>query len=268
LISSLPPNRGFEASLAPHLDTVNIYFDSGRIVGYLAIGNEDSMPARKAEPRTYHHGDLRAALLRAATEELAEHGVEGFTLRSCARRAGVSHAAPAHHFGDVTGLLTEVAIDAFHRLAASIRLQTGKVEQKASIEHPIAVAVGYVLFALESPAEATLMFRTEKLDPARPGFRAASAEAFGPTAAAVGAFFGSADPMADPILVRRILSLWSLSQGLATLLISGQLGPLPQGEKTIRALLPDMVRELFGVRPADNPKDLAFIAKTAAAQRA
>ena len=78
------------------------------------------MAPRKTEPRPYHHGDLRAALLRAATGELAENGVERFTLRGCARRAGVSHAAPAHHFGDVTGLLTEVALDAFGGLAASI----------------------------------------------------------------------------------------------------------------------------------------------------
>lgn len=60
-------------------------------------------------PRPYHHGDLRAALLHAAEEELAERGMEAFSLRSVAKRAGVSHAAPAHHFGDAQGLLTALA---------------------------------------------------------------------------------------------------------------------------------------------------------------
>jgi AcrR family transcriptional regulator len=59
--------------------------------------------------RTYHHGDLRVALLAAAREIVAEQGADAFTLREAARRAGVSHGAPAHHFGDKTGLLTELA---------------------------------------------------------------------------------------------------------------------------------------------------------------
>jgi hypothetical protein len=66
-----------------------------------------------AAPRPYHHGDLRAALLSAAEEELAERGMEAFSLRSVAKRAGVSHAAPAHHFGDAQGLLTALAAEGF-----------------------------------------------------------------------------------------------------------------------------------------------------------
>ena len=162
------------------------------------------MPPRKTQARPYHHGDLRAALLRAATEELSEKGVEGFTLRSCARRAGVSHAAPAHHFGDVTGLLTEVAIDAFHRLAASINFQVAKAEP-GTVEHPVAVALGYVLFGIENPAEFTLMFRAGRLDTRRPDYRAAATEAFAPTVGAVASYFKSGDPMGDPVMVRRVL---------------------------------------------------------------
>lgn len=59
--------------------------------------------------RNYHHGDLRAALLIAARSIVEEQGAEAFTLREAARRAGVSHGAPAHHFGDKTGLLTALA---------------------------------------------------------------------------------------------------------------------------------------------------------------
>ena len=59
----------------------------------------------------YHHGDLRAALLRAAEAELNEAGIEAFSLRRVAKRAGVSHAAPAHHFRDVRGLLTALSAE-------------------------------------------------------------------------------------------------------------------------------------------------------------
>lgn len=234
--------------------------------GRLATGLTKMAP-RKTEPRPYHHGDLRAALLRAATEELAERGVEGFTLRSCARRAGVSHAAPAHHFGDVTGLLTEVAIDAFHRLAASMKRQISKAEA-GTVEHPVAAALGYVLFAIDSPAEFTLMFRTERLDVSRPDLRAAGDGALAQAVGAVAAYYRSANPMADPVMTRRVLGLWSLAQGLATLMIAGQLGPLEQGDKIARALLPDMVREMFGAAAHNDVKDLKFIARTSEGQRA
>ena len=65
---------------------------------------------------TYHHGDLKEALLTAAEAVLRDRGLQGFTLRECARRAGVSHAAPKHHFGDVRGVLTEIAARGFAQL--------------------------------------------------------------------------------------------------------------------------------------------------------
>ena len=74
-------------------------------------------PRRAARP--YHHGALRAALLAAAEAELAETGIERFSLRSVAKRAGVSHAAPAHHFGDTGGLLTALAAEGFTRFLAT-----------------------------------------------------------------------------------------------------------------------------------------------------
>ena len=69
--------------------------------------------------KTYHHGDLRNALLDAAETVLAARGVEAFSLRACAKEAGVSHAAPAHHFRDVAGLLTALAARGFAQDAAS-----------------------------------------------------------------------------------------------------------------------------------------------------
>ena len=66
---------------------------------------------------TYHHGDLPAALRAATAQLVAEKGPSGFSLREVARRAGVSHAAPAHHFGDAEGMLTSVAAEGFATLA-------------------------------------------------------------------------------------------------------------------------------------------------------
>ena len=221
------------------------------------------MSPRKEEARHYHHGDLHAALLRAAVEELAERGVENFTLRSCARRAGVSHAAPAHHFGDVRGLLTEVAIDAFGQLDGSIRHAAEKTEQ-GSMDRLIAVALGYVHFAIDSSPQFNLMFRTERLDASRPDFRAAANAAFEQVATAVSAYYGSDYPSTDPQLTRRIIGLWSLAQGLSNLVLAGQIGPLEDGAKAVHTLLPDMVRELFGHEARNDPRDLSYIREASA----
>jgi len=69
--------------------------------------------------KSYHHNDLAAELLRAAEVELLEKGVERFSLRAVAKRAGVSHGAPAHHFKDVTGLLSAIAAVGYERLVAT-----------------------------------------------------------------------------------------------------------------------------------------------------
>ena len=83
-----------------------------------ATASAAAVPAAPATPAGYHHGALREALLAAAESLLLEQGVDAFTLRACARRAGVSHAAPAHHFGDARGLLTAFATVGFARMAA------------------------------------------------------------------------------------------------------------------------------------------------------
>src|SRR5262245_33569186 len=69
----------------------------------------------KPEPRPYHHGDLRAALLAAAEEILEKEGIQALTLRAAARAVGVSHTAPQNHFGDLTGLLSELAAIGYRR---------------------------------------------------------------------------------------------------------------------------------------------------------
>jgi AcrR family transcriptional regulator len=107
----------------------------------------------------YHHGDLREALLKAAEKLIRQEGLDALTLRAAARAAGVSHAAPAHHFRDLSGLLTELAIDGFRRLRDSMQRAT-----RDPLYKPWFVARAYVLFAIENPELFLLMFRSRTLD--------------------------------------------------------------------------------------------------------
>ena len=75
------------------------------------------MMARMSSKDTYHHGDLKAVILAKAAALVAERGADGISLRELARAAGVSHAAPAHHFTDRRGLFTALATEGFRLLA-------------------------------------------------------------------------------------------------------------------------------------------------------
>jgi AcrR family transcriptional regulator len=177
---------------------------------------------RTAARQTYHHGELRTALLAAAESELAENGVEGFTLRGCARRAGVSHAAPAHHFPDVRALLTEMATIGFERLSESMTVHARNTPL-GSADHIRAIGKGYVAFALENPYLFRLIFRTGLLDVEDPRYKAAGAAAFSIPVRAIGALGASDDPMADPELASRVIAIWSIVHGFSELVLAGQL---------------------------------------------
>jgi AcrR family transcriptional regulator len=112
--------------------------------------------------RPYHHGDLRRVLLRAAVEAVLETGPATVNLRDLARRAGVSHATPADHFGDKAGLLTAIAADGCWRLAAALRQAheaTGSV---------LEIGVAYAGFAVTHRAYFEVMFRPRAVPPRRP----------------------------------------------------------------------------------------------------
>ncbi len=125
----------------------------------------------------YHHGDLPNALLDAAESLLADRGLPGFTLRGCAKIAGVSHSAPKHHFGDVRGLLTEVAARGY------VRLNTRLVEEKALVgPEPqaqfLATSNAYINFARDFPEHFRIMFRSDLLDNNRENLREAALATF------------------------------------------------------------------------------------------
>ena len=107
---------------------------------------------------TYHHGDLRAALIQAADDIIAEGGIEAFSLRAAAKRAGVSPGAPAHHFGSAKGLLTEVALLAFERLGQSVE-EVGHSDDVATDVRALSLA--FISFVLDHPGHFRLMFRSD-----------------------------------------------------------------------------------------------------------
>lgn len=156
----------------------------------------------------YHHGDLKTALLEAGIALLAREGLDGLTLRAVARAAGVSHAAPYHHFADKTALLAAIAGHGFDALDREIRTRGGETPA----DRLQTAAVTYVGFAVANPELFRLMFSSAVSPPdAHPELRAAASRAYGHITGAVG------DETAA-------VASWSIVHGLAMLLLDAQIG--------------------------------------------
>lgn len=161
---------------------------------------------------TYHHGDLRRTLLAAAVEMIADRGPGQLSLRDLARRAGVSHAAPTHHFKDKTGLFTDIATEGFQLLGDSL---TGA--DRADLR---GMGRRYVDFALRHPAHFTVMYDRSLTHADDPELAAAAARAGRILRDAVTELppdRRGADPDAA------VLAAWSLAHGFATLTLNGNL---------------------------------------------
>jgi AcrR family transcriptional regulator len=185
----------------------------------------DARGGRRAVTAPYHHGALREAMLEAAERILERDGIAGLTLRAAAREAGVSHAAPKNHFGDIRGLLSELAALGFARFGAALVANTREGETpKARLA---AIGHGYVTFARQNPGLFLLMFRSERLDFSRPPLRAAAEAAFGVLASAVGARQREASETPSTLSqAAQITAAWSLVHGFAMLMLDGRLKPL------------------------------------------
>jgi AcrR family transcriptional regulator len=187
-----------------------------------------SHPARKGGPKRkaahpYHHGDLREKLIAATEALILERGVDGFSLREVARRAGVSPAAPAHHFGDTKGLLAEVALLGFKDFGDALQagdLRGGDNPRKRLDEQGIA----YVTFALKNPARFTLMFRRDKYEMTNPELQIVATRAFNILENAVRAAEGlSPTDAMTPDASGLLLATWSIVHGFAHLALGGEL---------------------------------------------
>ncbi|CAL9479962.1 hypothetical protein SUDANB121_03032 [Nocardiopsis dassonvillei] len=167
--------------------------------------------------RTYHHGDLRRAVIDAALEATRESGPTGWSLRELARRAGVSHAAPAHHFGDKAGILTAVAAEGFALFADAL--------ETAASGGPRETGLAYIRFALAHRPHFEVMFRPElyRLDDPE---LLASRERAGAVLAASG------DALAADAGRSRATTIgaWSFAHGFAELWLSGALPESADGD--------------------------------------
>ena len=188
------------------------------------------MPPTAPPKNRYHHGDLRTAIIDAALELMAERGVEDLSLRACAQRAGVSHAAPAYHFNDRRGLLSAIAAIGFERLTQSMQAE----KARGQVPPIVAISVGYVRFALENPGHFALIFRSSLLDEADPALTAAGAAAYGVLEDTVAEAKRGAD---EQSLKRHRDALWSIVHGYASLILSQQIDAPKDLQNAVEALV-------------------------------
>jgi AcrR family transcriptional regulator len=176
--------------------------------------------------RTYHHGNLSLALLDAAEDELNDFGIEGFSLRGVAKRAGVSHAAPAHHFSDANGLLTALAARGFEHFIK--RQRDFRLRAPTDARAQLAASgVGYVVFALEKPALFRLMFSSDRPDFDDPGLQSVAESAFEELVEHVRAVTqDGGSPKKDSTMMIDVAAAWAVAHGLADLLVAGRLQTL------------------------------------------
>ncbi len=175
------------------------------------------MQTRATPNRPYHHGDLRQAVLEGALVAIAADRPAALSLRDVARRAGVSHAAPAHHFGDKAGVLTAIAAEGYVLLADAM-MEAMRVGSGDLIE----VGVAYIRFALERRAHFEVMFEPGLYRPdddAVARARAAAAEVL------IGAVRDILPEASDEELWGGALAAWSFAHGFATLTLNTNFSP-------------------------------------------
>ncbi|MGZ5326892.1 MAG: TetR/AcrR family transcriptional regulator [Actinomycetota bacterium] len=199
----------------------------------------------------YHHGDLRCALLDAAMGLVEERGVHGLTLREVARRAGVSHNAPYHHFADKAAVVEALALEGYEMLLAD---ELAAIDPSDAIYDRIrALGRAYIGFAVANPARFTVMNRPELR---RAGqvteVHAAGMASEGPLFAAIdeGQADGSIAPGDREALA---LGAWAAVHGLSVLLVDGPLRELgPRGSALVPMIdqVLDVILDGLATRPS------------------
>lgn len=189
---------------------------------------------------SYHHGDLADALLDATVEVLADRGPAQLSLREIARVAGVSHGAPAHHFGDKAGLLTAVATRG-HRLLARMLNASQSSEQTAE-QNLLAAGQAYIRFAVAKPAHFAIMFQSDQINPDDPDFQAAGEISRGILQSCVRELLPLKSLEGrNPNAI--LIALWSQVHGFASLWLAGNFGD-PNDMELLQALIEDMLTSL------------------------
>jgi AcrR family transcriptional regulator len=180
--------------------------------------------------------DLRAELLRATAEVVAESGVDEVSIRALARAAGVSHAAHRHHFASRTGLLTALAAQGHDLLAEAL--------ETAAARDFLAVGVAYVAFARDHPGHFAVMFSPGLLDESDPGLIGARGRSFAVLTGGVDAL--AAEGRLEDARAA-VVAGWSLVHGLATLALTGNLTGAGLAESVSGEALTDLAARAAGM---------------------
>jgi len=183
---------------------------------------------------SYHHGDLRQALVLAATQIVEEEGVLALSLRGVARAAGVSQTAPYHHFQDKEALLAMVAETGFRDLAVDMEhARDGDAPSGVNLR---ALGVAYVLFATRNPGRFRLMFGPQIADKTCYGsLLEVSAVSFNLICEGVAARMKDVGASPEDLMANT-MSAWSSVHGLATLINDAGFNPETMGAKSIEEL--------------------------------
>lgn len=193
----------------------------------------------KKTAKTYHHGDLREALIKAGRAILEKDGIEALTLRACARKAGVSHAAPQHHFASINDLLAEIAATGFEDFVSV--MDRNAALSPSPVEKLKAMCRSYVAFAQERPAVYQLMFGVAApLSSDR--LQAAKVAAWEQLANLVSAAAGPDDKEA------KAMQVWSTVHGFSMLVISQRLPPMVKIPEALKRVV-DGLAPAIGARP-------------------
>lgn len=182
-------------------------------------------PRKATDGKAYHHGALRDALVEAGLAILEERGLEGLSLRACAERLGVSHAAPAHHFQGVKALTSALAAVGFGSLTR--RLQAARADSDDPFDAIKAVYRAYLGFVAESPQLFRLMFSAPRVNAEDAALREAAAAAYGELAALSSTLH---DVMGEEIGMSELQTeqmLWSVVHGYAELYVGNQIACSP-----------------------------------------
>ena len=192
--------------------------------------------SEEARAKSYHHGDLRNALLDAARTILEEESLSQLSLRAVARRAGVSHAAPYRHFPNHESLLVELAIEGFVELRKD--LQSAGNSGDAESDRIAKIGAAYMRFVVRRPELTSLMFGAQL--PNRDAF-----PELGTAADAIGAEIGAA--LHDSALG---LAVWAAVHGLAMLILRNviDLGQRKSGLDVLPSRAEIILRSLFSTR--------------------
>lgn len=189
---------------------------------------------------------LRDTVLRAAVDHIAENGPDSLSFRQVAAAAGVSHQAPYHHFTDRRGIFQAIALEGFAMFTAALRA----AEQRDDLDPSTALLQGYVDFALGHKGHFRVMFRADLVGIGEHAELAAVAdESFDVLVDHVSRALG---PKASVVDIRdRVVTMWSIAHGLATLLIDGplesKLGPVGDRSALVRAVAAES--GMAGARP-------------------